>query len=94
MNRTQKAIDRNVQNLNKTDQKEALCDYTGMNKALFHILCELKKSKKSESPSKEGEKEINENALKMKDPQHQRLDRCLGNEGIFRRGSNLFDAKR
>ena len=92
MNRTQKAIDRNVQNLNKTDQKEALCDYTGMNKALFHILCELKESKKSESPSKE--QKINEKTLKMKDPQHQRLDRCLGNEGIFRRGSNLCDDKR
>ena len=90
MNRTEKVIDGYVQNLNKADQKEALCDYTGMNKALFHILCELKESKKSESPSKE--QKINENTLKMKDPQHQRLDRCLGNEGIFRRGSNLFDA--
>jgi len=58
-----------------------------MNSALFKILSDLKESKSRES-SECSEKGSENDVMLAKDAQHLRLDRCLNNEGIFRKGSD------
>ena len=61
--------------------------FKDMKRALFHIMCDLKESN-SPKPSECSEKESENKSRLAHDAETARLDRCLEQEGIFRKGSN------